>query len=396
MKKILFMHQVSSIGGASYCMLSLVKAIDKSKFTPIVMLRSEGPLADEIRKNGIEVVLFPGMPTVPYNQSLANFRTVRTYCRVFIAQRRFRRLLTELNVDIVYLNNMMLYPYLKTSKNIGCRTILHVREHWPKSEHQNQMKKARQYAEEYADSVVAINKFSASLFPECENKMTIIHDWIDLSERDEARPFKDIFKEEYENLKVLLFTGGLAKIKGTLDIIKIFSERIKGSEYRLLMMGAGLDYRFRGISGLIKKALMLTGWKPYGYQVVEAIKQDKRIVTVPATYKIVDFYRQSYCTVSYFKIPHANLTLAEAIEVGTIAIAPNTEEALEYSDNGAGAVLFEIDNPDDFISKFQYLADNYDSIKSKVIMHSDAIKEMFSPELNIAKLNMVCERVGNN
>ena len=176
------MHQVSSIGGASYCMLSLVKAIDKSKFSPIVMLRSEGPLADEIRKMGIEVVLFPGMPTVPYNQSLTKIRTIRAYCNVFAAQKRFLSALSNLKVDIVYLNNMMLYPYLKTAKKSGCKTIMHVREHWPKNEHQKQLNKARQYADKYADSLVAINEYSASLFSECKDKMTIIHDWIDLSE----------------------------------------------------------------------------------------------------------------------------------------------------------------------------------------------------------------------
>ena len=392
MKRILFMHQVSSIGGASYCMLSLVKAIDKSKFKPIVMLRNEGSLADEIRKIGVEVVFFPGMPTVPYNQSLMKFKTVKTYCKVFAAQRKFGTILANLNVDAVYINNMMLYPYLKTAKAKGCNTIMHVREHWPETEHQKQMEKARQYAEKYADAVIAINKYSASLFPECSNKMTIIHDWIDLSERFEERPFEEIFGDNYENIKVLLFTGGLAKIKGTLEIVKLFSERIKGSEYRLLMMGAGLDYRFSGISGVIKRVLMLTGWKPYGYQVVEAIKKDKRIYTIPATYQIVDIYRQSYCTVSYFTIPHANLALAEAVEIGTVAIAPKTEESIEYSDNGTGALLFEINNPDDFISSFEYLVNNYDSVKNEVKKHSDAVRELFSPRLNIAKLNMVCEK----
>lgn len=387
------MHQVSTIGGASYCMLSLVKAIDKNKFSPIVMLRSEGPLADEIRKMGIEVVLFPGMPTVPYNQSLAKLRTIRTYCKVFSAQKRFLSELSKLNVDIVYLNNMMLYPYLKTAKECGCKTIMHVREHWPKDEHQVQMNKARQYVEKYADSVVAINEYSASLFPECKDKITVIHDWIDLTERDEERPFEDIFGENSDNLKVLLFTGGLAKIKGTLEIIKIFSKRIKGPEYRLLMMGAGLDYRFSGLSGFIKRALMLTGWKPYGYQVVEAIKEDKRIVTVPATYKIVDFYRQAYCTVSYFKIPHANLALAEAITLNTMAIAARTDEAEEYSDDGRCAVLFRMNDEEDFIQKFIEMVSNYEVLKERARDYSDNIRLMFDKDKNIELLNKTLSQV---
>lgn len=42
MKKILFVHHVSSVGGASYCMLSLLLGSDKSKFEPVVLLRNKG------------------------------------------------------------------------------------------------------------------------------------------------------------------------------------------------------------------------------------------------------------------------------------------------------------------------------------------------------------------
>ena len=393
LKRILFMHQVSVIGGASYCLLSLVKGLDKSKFEPVVMLRSEGPLADELRSLGIDVTFLPGMPTVPYNQSLLKIKTVSTYLKIERYQRRFADQLKQLQIDIVYLNNMMLYPYLKTAKKMGLKTIMHVREHWPENEHQHQMHRARYYASQYADSLIAINGYSASLFPECKDRITVIHDWIDLSERDEPHPFREIFGDDCDSVKVLLYTGGLAKIKGTLEIVRLFNEKITGPEYRLLMLGAGLDYKFQGLSGVIKKMLMVTGWKPYGYRVSTIMKSDSRIVTVPPTYKIVDYYRQAYCTVSYFTVPHANLALAEAVETGTVALAPHTEEAVEYSDHGMGAVLFEINNEADFINKFNDITEHYEEIKAEVSKHSNHIKSMFSPERNMMLLNNVCDKV---
>ncbi len=383
------MHQVSSIGGASYCLLALLKGIDRSQFEPVVLLRKDGPLADEIRKLGIEVDFFGGMPTVPYNQSLLKHKTLFTYLRVEFIQRKFAKKLSTLKIDIVHFNNMMLYPYLKTARKLGCKTILHVREHWPISEHQIQMKRARLYAQKYADAVIAINSYSASLFPECSDKTTIIYDWIDFTDRNDPRPYEGIFGPGQDGLKVLVFTGGLARIKGTLEIIQIFSERIKGSEYRLLMMGAGLDYKFQGISGEIKKILMITGWKPYGYRVTELMNKDTRITSIPATYQVVDIYKQAFCIISYYTIPHANLGLAEAISLGTIAIAPRTDEALEYSDNGKGALLYEINNKDDFINKFDFLVSNYESVKEEVSKHSETVRSMFSPEKNIERLNVV-------
>lgn len=396
MQRVLFMHQVSAIGGASYCMLALLKGLDRSKVEPIVVLRETGPLEDEIKKLGIAVYYLSGMPTIPYNKSMLCPWTLLTYFRIERIQKKFAKMLTKLNVDTVYLNNMMLYPYLKTAKELGVRTIMHVREHWPTDEHQIQMKRARFFALHYADALIAINQFSASLFPECVNKTTIVYDWFAPKDRYEEKPFMDFFGSEAENLKVFLFTGGLGRIKGTLEVVQLFSQHIVGSEYRLLMMGSGLDYKLKGIAGIIKRILMLTGWEPYGYKVTELIKKDTRIVCIPPTYKIVDIFLQSYCALSYFTIPHANLALAEAVALGTVAIAPLTEEALEYTDNGKGAVLFNINDKVDFMAKVNYVINNYDLVKEKAKMHAHVVKEMLDPRVNIEKLNRVLEMVGEN
>lgn len=395
MKRILFVHQVSTIGGASYCMLSLLKGLDNSRFEPIVMLRDDGPLADEIRKLGMKVILFKEMTTIPYNKPLFKPRSIIAYIKVELIQKKFAWYLKELKIDVVYLNNMMLYPYLKASKSAGCKTIMHVREHWPKDEHQFQMKRARKHAWKYADAIIAINKYSASLFPECHNKAHIIYDWFDIQSRYEKRPYSEIFGEKSKDLKVFLFTGGLGRIKGTHIVVQTFQEKIHGNDYRLLMMGTGLDYKLQGVSGKIKKILIVIGWKPYGYSVMEQIKKDERIVVIPPAYNMVDIYRQAFCTLSYFTIPHANLALAEAVSLGTVAIAARTEESIEYSDNGEGAVLFNINDANDFTDKINYVLANQKSIKKQVQMHSENIKMLFSPELNIEKLNQVCGSVCN-
>jgi glycosyltransferase involved in cell wall biosynthesis len=290
---------------------------------------------------------------------------------------------------------MMLYPYLKTAKECGCKTIMHVREHWPKKEHRIQMMLARNTAKKYADKMVAINHYSASMFPECTSKMSIIYDWIDFRDRYEPRPFDDIFGVDSSKLKVFLFTGGLGHIKGTYDVVQIFTNYIKGEDCRLLIMGPGLDYKLKlaGWKGIVAKMLMLAGWKPYGFKTMEAIGRDSRIVCIPASYKVVDIFKQSYCMLSYFNIPHANLAMAEAIVLGLPVIAAKTEESMEYSDNGKGALLFEFQNKKDFESKIRYVLNNYKLVKEGVNISSDKIKQMFSPKINAEKLNEVCREV---
>lgn len=69
MIKILFVHHVSAVGGASYCLLNLLKEIDRYKYEPIVLLANQGPLVQEIEKLGIEIRFMPQLCTVPYNVS---------------------------------------------------------------------------------------------------------------------------------------------------------------------------------------------------------------------------------------------------------------------------------------------------------------------------------------
>lgn len=387
MKRVLFIHHVSSIGGGSYCLLSILKGIDRTEIEPLALLKEEGPLAEEIRKLGIKVYFFPQIATTPYNQSLCSINSIRRYRTVERSQKIFGELLDMLKVDVVYLNVMTLYPYLRTAKMKGCKTVFHVREHWPFDEHQRQMNRIRKYAEEYADRMVAINGYSASMFPTCRNKITIVHDWIDFKDRYEKRSFDDVFGEDASKLKVFVFTGGIDPIKGGIEIVRTFSKSLLNPNYRLLMLGVNNTVRFYGLRGKVKNLLIRLGWEPYNLKLIKAINNDSRIKVIPPTYKIVDIFKQAYCTLSFYTIPHANLALAEAAILGTVGVAAETEESIEYTDGGKGGLLFRLGDAADFLSKIKYLEDNYAEVKDRVKNHSQKVEDMFNPEKNIEILN---------
>ena len=99
---------------------------------------------------------------------------------------------------------------------------------------------------------------------------------------------------------------------------------------------------------------------------------------------------------SYFKIPHANLALAENIIVGTPVIAARTEESVEYSMNENLAILF---NANDF-NDFKCTLRRFDSDRPKLIdrlkIDSRLVEEMFDPATNISKLTEVYHKVIHN
>ena len=112
MKDILYVHQVSSVGGASFCLLNIIKSLDRQKYKPSVLLKGDGPLAEEIRKLDIEVYFLSSLCAIPYNKSLADWRTWLGYWHVQKACKQFATFLKKHHFDLVYLNNMMLKVFI--------------------------------------------------------------------------------------------------------------------------------------------------------------------------------------------------------------------------------------------------------------------------------------------
>lgn len=386
MKRILFMHQASTIGGGSYCLLNVVSSLDRNLFLPIVALNSYGPLVDEFEALGIKVVIFHQMAAIPYNHTMFKVSSIKAYKRVENSIPAFKKILQDHCIDIVYLNNMMIYRYLKPAKECGCKTIMHVREHWPLEEHKIQLKWARKAVASYCDELIAINRYSASIFP--DKPSTIIYDWIDFSHRFEPRSMSEIFEEDMEGKRVYLFTGGTARIKGAFEVISTFSKCVSDTDARLLVLGYDLNKPLQGYRTKLKKLLYRFGFDINEMKILNIIKKDSRIHTIPSTYKLVDIIKQSYCMLSYFTIPHANLAMAECITLGTPVIAALTDEALEYSDNGRLAILYPIGD----IKAFEQAVSEFNGF---AIQDSEAAKIafMFSKEENMNRLLEVCNKL---
>lgn len=388
MKRILYVHHTSGVGGGSFCLLNIIKVLEREKCQPSVVLKDEGPLVGELEKIGVKVYFFPQMQVIPYNQSIFKLRNAKTYYGFRKSVVKFKELLDTIDTDIVYLNNMMLYPYLKAIKLSGKTSMIHIREHWPLDEHKMQLGWADDTISKYADSVVAINRYSASMLAKSKNKTTIVYDWIDMESRDVSYTFDGIFNEDTSRLKVLLFTGGFSKIKGALEVVKGFSTVVKDSQYRLIVLG-GIpdDLKRYGLKHKIKLLLSKIGYSYYNQEILNIIQSDNRIKCVPAVYEITDIMRQSYAYLSFFVIPHANLAMAESMICELPCIAAKTDESDEYSLNGKLAHLYQFNNQKEFCNALKCIDSIHDELKSKLKAEKGAVKSMFDREINVAKLN---------
>lgn len=387
MKTVLYIYHTSSIGGGSYCLLNILKTVDRTIVTPIVLLKENGPLVDEIKALNIPVYFLPTLSTVPYNVSTFTPGKIKNAIRLISSLRKYEAILKEVNPDIVYVNTMMLYPYLCPAKKLGLKTVIHIREHWPEGEHRWQRNTALKHINKFADHIVAINTYSASMLNFSSKPKTIVYDWIDLTNRFKEIPLSSIFNEDMTDKKVYLYMGGMQAIKGAFEVLSSFSKIIKDPNARLLAMGFSMQGYNIGWRGKVKKLLSRLGKPPYTEKVMQIINADSRIKCIPGEYMINHIVQQAYCILSYFTIPHANLALAESIILGTPSIVADTEESREYSLQGKLTSSFKINDISDFQEKIREFDNVRPHLIDKIKAHSKEISEMFDPENNIKRLN---------
>lgn len=390
------MYHTSSIGGGSYCLLNILKNLDRTQILPYVLLRNNGPLVDEIKKLGIQVIFLSVLNTVPYNTSTLKPRALINAIKIILSLNEFKSIIHQIKADVLYCNTMMLYPYLRVAKSCGCCTIMHIREHWPEGGHRWQRKIALSHIADYADEIIAINRYSAEMVKPFNRTATIVYDWIDMSTRYEYMPLSSIFNEDMGNKKVYMYMGGLQEIKGALQVIDAFTNHIQDSNSRLLVLGVDPNYRSHGLKGFIKKCLKLINRESYSDQVVRLINSDSRIKCIDGVYNIRHLYEQVYCVISYFTIPHANLALAESIICNTVNVAAVTDESLEYSSEGKLALLYEENNFEEFINSIKLVDTQHIMLKEEMVKSSYIIKQMFEPDINIQKLNSIIEKLYEN
>ena len=127
---ILFISHSSALYGAERSLLDLLKGLDRSRFTPVVALPAEGPLAERLRENGIETHITGHQNWMggKYFYVAAVLRFVMN-CRAFLSLRRWMK---GRRIDLIYTNTSATPIGGLLSRVAGIPHLWHIREFIPK------------------------------------------------------------------------------------------------------------------------------------------------------------------------------------------------------------------------------------------------------------------------
>jgi glycosyltransferase involved in cell wall biosynthesis len=109
-KRVLFLDHTATLGGGEIALLNLVTHLDSNRYTPVVVLFSDGPLVDRLIYHGIETHILPLDPAIgDVRKDSIGLGTFAHVSKAFTAATfilNLNSLIRRLNPDLVHTNSL--------------------------------------------------------------------------------------------------------------------------------------------------------------------------------------------------------------------------------------------------------------------------------------------------
>jgi glycosyltransferase involved in cell wall biosynthesis len=220
--RVVYIVHGVGVGGATLSVLYLIEKLDKSQYEPVVVFLKETPLADRFRAIGAEIVFAPQLSyfghTTGEALGLFNPRGWMQVVRFIPSIRRTRKLIGDLNADIVHVNSVALAAEVIGARRAGARVVWHVREHVVHGVFGLRRWLHGFVARRWADHVLTIETGAARRMGLSVN-VTLVPNFVDLS-RFDSTLHAPRTSGESDRPPTVVMLGGIDPIKGTLEFVR--------------------------------------------------------------------------------------------------------------------------------------------------------------------------------
>ncbi|NDJ51538.1 MAG: glycosyltransferase family 4 protein [Chloroflexi bacterium] len=333
MKRILYVHHAGGIGGAPLSLLFLLQKLDRSRFEPMVITLKPGPVVDLYRGEGIETQVEPRISDFSHTElewygGRDLWRLPIKVARILPSLGQMRRLLRQLQPDLVHLNSSTL-AYLTSAchrENIPC--VLHIRE--PITQGYLGLRRSwlRRVIARNASEVVAISQHDANQLI-LKSNVHVIHNFVDFNSFDrhlDGGAVREALGIDPAQA-IITMLGGVAEPKGTLTLIKALPELVQAvPEVKVLIAGPPPKALSEpGLKGLIKKFIGVDAYQKTVQREISALPADAQeaLIFTGIRRDIPQILAASQALVFPSVVPHFARPVIEAAAMGVPAVASN-------------------------------------------------------------------------
>ncbi len=185
MKNILFIHSSAELYGSDRSLLYLASNMNKEKFGIHVLLPTNGPLVDEMKKlPDVTVNIFEVAVLRRKNLSV---KGMCQYAKEFRASCRYiKEYIREHHIDVVYTNTAVVFPGGVAAKKMHVKSVWHIRE-IIKSSLENKV--VSFMVDRYSDVIIANSAATGRAICQKEDKVKVVYNAV-ADKTDRAVPVK--------------------------------------------------------------------------------------------------------------------------------------------------------------------------------------------------------------
>ena len=136
-RRVLYIDHSGARGGAPLSLCSLIGALDRERYEPVVACVRDAPeVLEAFRATGAETLHAPGISTFPHTSGEWNplhtpagvLRAARASASFASSARATEALVRRVGADLVHLNSLVLAPSAAGARRAGARVVWQVRE----------------------------------------------------------------------------------------------------------------------------------------------------------------------------------------------------------------------------------------------------------------------------
>ena len=319
MAKILIFHHYNSSLGAGLSLLHILESLDKNNNSITVCIPNvEGDLAEKIRKMGIRVIFsknvisymhFSGNKNAFFSKAhLNNIKAIKQ------SEKGIREVIVTENPDIVVVNSMTLFWIGKIAKSYNIDTVCFNRETYRKGLLGIRSSYIKKALGEYFDVVAFLSNYDLKQTPIRNAKFVRVTDKVDVSVYESLSQKQCRIEEKLpKEAKLLLYTGGMAKLKGPKTLVKALAQ-INDKNIKVVF----LQYTpicIKGIIGKIKNLIKIILHRNLQHELETYIKRhglEDRVLFRPATDEVERYFVACDAVVFPCHDPHQARPIYEA------------------------------------------------------------------------------------
>lgn len=208
--RILYVLNSADIYGASRCLVRLCGSLDRSHFTPVVLLPESGPLLPMLKKAGIEQIVQAPVSVIT-RDIFKSWRLLPFLLGVPIAAWKLRTIIRKQRIDIVHTNVGVILSSALGARWAGVPHVWHIRDWY--GEFRGLWKWYRRFILALSNVVICVSTPIAAQFLG-SSKVVVVHDGFPLEEfTGDQVHLRSEFRRKYQIDPDGLVVGCVGRIK---------------------------------------------------------------------------------------------------------------------------------------------------------------------------------------